>query len=111
MTLFPEKKKKRPLEIITVNVNELIILPFKVMRRKNVPFRYNGRWWRRSTTNKWGAVEVKIEIEDGVCAVQDLKEFKREYVSPREGALIATFKGLLNQQELRCKRGKVTVKN
>ena len=97
---FTESTTVIPLES---SGGKMTVLPFKRFRQKNVPFRLDGKWYRRSNKFENYGVEVVLEVKDTGIHMSNANNFTGCASRIDKNPLIAVFTGLLTEQESHAK--------
>jgi hypothetical protein len=100
-----EQNPFRPIEVLIFNeCDKLIVLPYGKMKRLKIPFRFDGKWWRRSNTSN-ASVEIKIVFERKQLIMLDYMQKSWAWnrrTTLFESELIAVFEEFLTNYEKKC---------
>lgn len=98
-----------PIEVLTFNNLNLIVMPFGKMLRMKIPFRFDGKWYRRTAKTSGWCKEIKLIINDNELIMLDIDEntvtgFHWKCSTTIQATeYIATFKEYLTKQEQKYK--------
>jgi len=97
-----------PTEVLTFKkLDKLLVLPFGKMVRPKIPFRFKGKWYRRTSKNTNQCNEIKMIFEMGdknlvLCDKHDISTFSYAWKYKEtifSDDLIAVFKEFLTDWE------------